>query len=143
MSLQALQIDLPDWRVDVGESVTDKLFLQQLLTDPDILSPDERELLQIRLDHPHATLRDLAALAGYSKDKVSRIIARCDAKVRQECPDLFHRISFYSTGKKNKARMYSDLRFGKEASTAELPDVESQPTDSEMAESASDDVPDS
>ncbi|MGC7870991.1 hypothetical protein ACPUYX_05595 [Desulfosporosinus sp. SYSU MS00001] len=135
-SLQAMQMDLPDWRVDVGESVTDKLFLQQLLTDPDILLPDERELLQIRLYHPHATLRDLAVLAGYSKDKVSRIIARGDAKVRQECPDLFHRISFYSTGKKSKARKYRDLRFGKGDATAELPDVEPQPTEFETAETA-------
>ena len=42
------------------------------------------------LECPEATLRELALIIGYSEDKVSRVIARYDAKVRQECSDLLH-----------------------------------------------------
>lgn len=93
--------------MDASEQVTDRLFVEQLLTDPSILNSDERELLLIRFNRPEATFRELASSIGYSKDKVSRVIARCDAKLRLECPDLFHYVSYYSTGKKNRASGFS------------------------------------
>jgi len=70
-------------------------------------------------------------MVGYSKDKVSRVIVRCDAKVRQECPYLFHRISFYSTGKKNRATMFSDSKFERDAGASSKETKESQATESE------------
>ena len=128
VSLDYLSRGVPDIRVDVSEQVTDRLFVQQLLTDPSILNSEERELLLIRFDHPEATFRDLASSIGYSKDKVSRVIARCDAKVRQECPDLFHYVSYYSTGKKNRFSGFSSFKTDteiRESKTVETPVTES------------------
>lgn len=115
----------------MSEQVTDRLFVQQLLTDPSILNQEDRKLLLIRFNRPEATFRELASSIGYSKDKVSRVIARCDAKVRLECPDLFHYVSYYSTGKKNRSSRFSSFKtdtvtskISEESGVVETPSIE-------------------
>ena len=74
----------PDPTVNIEETVTNKLVIEQFMNEQ-VITPNERMLLQAMIAFPGSTLRELASMLNLSKNTVSRMNCRIGKKLKQLC----------------------------------------------------------
>lgn len=71
----------PDTRINVENEVINRLIIEQILSD-ELLTPEEKQLLEILRRNPESSFRELGIRLDCSKDKISRTLARIRKKVK-------------------------------------------------------------
>jgi hypothetical protein len=72
----------PDPNVNIEETVTNKLVIEQFMKEQAI-TPKERMLLQTMIAFPGSTLRELASMLNLNKNTISRMHAKIGEKFKQ------------------------------------------------------------
>lgn len=69
----------PDTTVNIEEQVICKMMLEKFMRE--VLTRQEKTLLEVLIQDPLASLRELESIVGYSKDTVSRTLIRIAKKL--------------------------------------------------------------
>lgn len=72
----------PDPNVNIEETVTNKLVIEQFMNEQ-VITPMERKLLQAIIAFPGSTLRELSSMLNLNKNTISRMNTRIGNKFKQ------------------------------------------------------------